>query len=53
VRRELAAQGARRPLVNKAVSIEQALAEIRGKGPVQAASAIASWVTSRREGRSR
>jgi SulP family sulfate permease len=32
VRRELAAQGARRPLVNKAVSIDQALAEIRGKG---------------------
>ena len=30
VRRELAAQGARRPLVMKAPSIEQALAEIRG-----------------------
>jgi hypothetical protein len=42
VRRELAAQGARRPLVNKAVSIDQALAEIRGKGPPQEASAIAS-----------
>jgi SulP family sulfate permease len=37
VRRELAAQGARRPLVNKAVSIDQALAEIRGRGPVAAA----------------
>jgi sulfate permease, SulP family len=32
VRRELAAQGARRPLVMKAPSIEQALAEIRGGG---------------------
>ena len=32
VRRELAAQGARRPLVNKAPSIDQALAEIRSKG---------------------
>jgi SulP family sulfate permease len=32
VRRELAAQGARRPLVQKAPSIDQALAEIRGKG---------------------
>ncbi len=32
VRRELAAQGARRPLVNKAASIDQALAEIRGNG---------------------
>jgi SulP family sulfate permease len=31
VRRELAAQGARRPLVNKAASIDQALAEIRSK----------------------
>jgi sulfate permease, SulP family len=31
VRRELAAQGARRPLVNKAPSIDQALAEIRGR----------------------
>ena len=37
VRRELAAQGARRPLVNKAVSIDQALGEIRGRGPVAAA----------------
>jgi sulfate permease, SulP family len=34
VRRELAAQGARRPLVKKARSIDQALAEIRGKGAV-------------------
>ena len=34
VRRELAAQGARRPLVRKAPSIDQALAEIRTKGPV-------------------
>jgi sulfate permease, SulP family len=33
VRRELAAQGVRPPLVNKAISIEQALAEIRGKTP--------------------
>ncbi len=32
VRRELAAQGARRPLVMKAPTIEQALAEIRGRG---------------------
>jgi sulfate permease, SulP family len=37
VRRELAAQGARRPLVMKAPSIEQALAEIRAKGPLAAA----------------
>jgi SulP family sulfate permease len=37
VRRELAAQGARRPLVNKAPSIDQALAEIRGRAPVAAA----------------
>ena len=42
VRRELAAQGARRPLVNKAPSIDQALAEIRGKGQAQEAPAIAS-----------
>jgi SulP family sulfate permease len=42
VRRELAAQGARRPLVNKAPSIDAALAEIRGKGPAQETSAIAS-----------
>ena len=41
VRRELAAQGARRPLVNKAPSIDQALAEIRGKGPAQEAPVIA------------
>ena len=33
VRRELAAQGARRPLVKKAASIDQALAEIRGERP--------------------
>jgi sulfate permease, SulP family len=38
VRRELAAQGARRPLVNKAVSVDQALADIRGKGLAQEAS---------------
>ena len=38
VRRELAAQGARRPLVMKAPSIEQALAEIRSKGPLAAAA---------------
>ena len=42
VKRELAAQGARRPLVNKAPSIDQALAEIRGKGPAQEARAIAT-----------
>ena len=42
VRRELAAQGARRPLVRKAVSIEQALAEIRGKRPAQEAPAFVS-----------
>jgi SulP family sulfate permease len=42
VRRELAAQGARRPLVNKAPSIDQALAEIRGKGQTQEARAIAT-----------
>jgi SulP family sulfate permease len=41
VRRELAAQGARRPLVNKAPSIDQALAEIRGKGPAREAPVIA------------
>ena len=34
VRRELAAQGARRPPVRKAPLIDQALAEIRGKGPM-------------------
>ena len=42
VRRELAAQGARRPLVNKAPSIDQALAEIRGKGHAGPAAALAS-----------
>jgi SulP family sulfate permease len=42
VRRELAAQGARRPLVNKAVSIDQALAEIRREGQAQGPPAIAS-----------
>ena len=42
VRRELAAQGARRPLVKKAASIDQALAEIRGKGPAQDAPAAVS-----------
>jgi sulfate permease, SulP family len=42
VRRELAAQGARRPLVNKAVSIDQALAEIRGKRRAREAPAIVS-----------
>jgi SulP family sulfate permease len=36
VRRELAAQGVRPPLVSKAVSIDQALAEIRGKGRAEA-----------------
>ena len=39
VRRELAAQGARRPLVKKAPSIDQALAEIRGKRAAQEAQA--------------
>ena len=42
VRRELAAQGARRPLVNKAVSIDQALAEIRGKRPAPEAPVVVS-----------
>jgi SulP family sulfate permease len=42
VRGELAAQGARRPLVNKAVSIDQALAEIRGKRPALEAPAVVS-----------
>jgi SulP family sulfate permease len=42
VRRELAAQGARRPLVKKAVSIDQALAEIRGKRLAQEVSAFGS-----------
>lgn len=42
VRRELAAHGVRPPLVRKAVSIDQALAEIRGQRPAQDASAIAS-----------
>jgi SulP family sulfate permease len=42
VRRELAAQGARRPLVKKAVSIDQALAEIRSQGRAREASAVAS-----------
>jgi SulP family sulfate permease len=41
VRRELAAQGVRPPLVNKAVSIDQALAEIRGKGQAQGPPAAA------------
>jgi anti-anti-sigma regulatory factor len=41
VRRELAAQGARRPLVNKAASIDQALAEIRGNGQAREAPVIA------------
>ena len=40
VRRELAAQGARRPLVNKAPSIDQALADIRGERLTQEA-----WLT--------
>jgi SulP family sulfate permease len=42
VRRELAAQGVRPPLVRKAVSIDQALAEIRGKRPAQKSSAEVS-----------
>jgi SulP family sulfate permease len=42
VRRELAAQGARRPLVNKAPSIDRALAEIRDKGQARGATTIAS-----------
>jgi hypothetical protein len=33
VRRELAAQGVRPPLVKKSASIDQALAEIRSKKP--------------------
>ena len=40
VRRELAAQGVRRPLVKKAVSIDQALAEIRAKGGAEAPSSF-------------
>jgi sulfate permease, SulP family len=40
VRRELAAQGARRPLVRKAPSIDQALAEICGKESAQGAPAF-------------
>jgi sulfate permease, SulP family len=42
VRRELAAQGVRPPLVKKAVSIDQALAEIRGKRPAQKSPAEVS-----------
>ena len=42
VRRELAAQGVRPPLVRKAVSIDQALAEIRGKRPAHEASVFVS-----------
>jgi sulfate permease, SulP family len=42
VRSELAAQGAHRPLVKKAVSIDQALAEIGGKRPAQEAPAAVS-----------
>jgi sulfate permease, SulP family len=42
VRKVLAAQGARRPLVKKAVSIEQALAEIRSKRPAREAPALVS-----------
>jgi SulP family sulfate permease len=40
VRKELAAQGARRPLVRKAPSIEQALADIRSKESAQGAPAF-------------
>ena len=42
VRRELAAQGVRPPLVRKAVSIDQALAEIRDKGRAQEAPDVVS-----------
>ena len=42
VRRELAAQGVRPPLVKKAASIDQALAEIRDKGRAQEAPAVVS-----------
>jgi hypothetical protein len=42
VRRELAAQGIRPPLVNKAVSIDQALAKIGSKGQAPDASSIAT-----------
>ena len=42
VRRELAAQGVRPPLVKKAVSIDQALAKIRGKGRAQEAPTLVS-----------
>jgi sulfate permease, SulP family len=40
--RELAAQGVRPPLVNNAVSIDQALAEIRSIRPAPGAPAVAS-----------
>jgi SulP family sulfate permease len=42
VRRELAAQGVRPPLVKKSVSIDQALAEIRGKKPAHDTPAVVS-----------
>jgi SulP family sulfate permease len=42
VRRELAAQGVRPPLMKKAVSIDRALAEIRGKGPAHKSPAEVS-----------
>jgi hypothetical protein len=40
--RHVDADPARRPLVNKAVSIDQALAEIRGKEPMSEAPETAS-----------
>ena len=42
VRRELAAQGVRPPLVRKAVSIDQALAQIRDKRRAQETPAVVS-----------
>ncbi|MGB7974624.1 MAG: SulP family inorganic anion transporter [Roseiarcus sp.] len=48
VRRELAAQGVRRPLVKKAVSIDQALAAIRRQG--QAPEAPPSFTEPARQG---
>jgi SulP family sulfate permease len=41
VRRELAAQGVRPPMVRRAPSIDRALADIRAKKAVQEVSAVA------------
>ena len=42
VRKELSMQGVRPPLVRRALSIDKALAEIRGKGPATDARPAAS-----------